>query len=63
MLQRVYEQTKKATAVNQIIIATDHDDIANHARQFGAEVMMTRQDHASGTDRIAEVVSRLTNNI
>ncbi|HPA31925.1 MAG TPA: 3-deoxy-manno-octulosonate cytidylyltransferase, partial [Bacteroidia bacterium] len=60
MLQRVYEQAKKATAVNQIIIATDHDDIANHARQFGAEVMMTRQDHASGTDRIAEVVSRLT---
>ena len=60
MLQRVYEQAKKATAVNQIIIATDHDDIANLATQFGAEVMMTRQDHASGTDRIAEVVSRLT---
>ncbi len=58
MLQRVYEQAKQSK-VAQIIIATDHDDIEAHAKTFNADVMMTRTDHVSGTDRIAEVIQRL----
>jgi 3-deoxy-manno-octulosonate cytidylyltransferase (CMP-KDO synthetase) len=58
MLQRVYEQVKKSH-VKQIIIATDHDAIETHAKTFNATVMMTRTDHISGTDRIAEVIQRL----
>ncbi len=58
MLQRVYEQVKKSH-VKKIIIATDHDDIETHAKTFNAEVMMTRADHVSGTDRIAEVIQRI----
>lgn len=42
-----------------IIVATDDARIADACRQFGAEVAMTSSDHATGTDRIAEVASRL----
>ena len=54
MIQRVWEQAVKSAW--QVIIATDDQRIGNAARQFGAEVCMTRDDHTSGTDRLAEVV-------
>jgi 3-deoxy-manno-octulosonate cytidylyltransferase (CMP-KDO synthetase) len=56
MLQRVYEQAKQSTSLSEIIVATDHDAIALHANSFGAKVVMTSPHHASGTDRIAEVM-------
>jgi 3-deoxy-manno-octulosonate cytidylyltransferase (CMP-KDO synthetase) len=40
-----------------VIIATDDERIARAARDFGAEVVMTRDDHQSGTDRLAEVAA------
>jgi 3-deoxy-manno-octulosonate cytidylyltransferase (CMP-KDO synthetase) len=43
-----------------VIVATDDDRIAAAARGFGAEVAMTRADHPSGTDRVAEVAATLT---
>jgi 3-deoxy-manno-octulosonate cytidylyltransferase (CMP-KDO synthetase) len=55
MIQRVWEQAVKSAA-SRVIIATDDQRIGNAARQFGAEVCMTRDDHTSGTDRLAEVV-------
>lgn len=57
VLQRVYQQAVSA-APQSITIATDHDEIAAHARSFGAKVEMTASVHKSGTDRIAEVVAR-----
>jgi 3-deoxy-manno-octulosonate cytidylyltransferase (CMP-KDO synthetase) len=60
MLQRVWEQCKKAKHVSNIIIATDDERIFNHAKGFGAEVMMTSGQHQSGTERCAEVVLKLT---
>ncbi len=54
MIQRVWEQAVKSAA-SRVIIATDDQRIENAARQFGAEVCMTRDDHTSGTDRLAEV--------
>ncbi|MDY7025581.1 MAG: 3-deoxy-manno-octulosonate cytidylyltransferase [Pseudomonadota bacterium] len=54
MIQHVYEQTLKSAA-QQVVIATDDQRIAQVAEQFGATVCMTRDDHDSGTDRIAEV--------
>ena len=59
MLQRVYHQTQKAKNIQSIIIATDDNRIQEHASSFGAEVMMTSDRHPSGTDRIAEVISKL----
>ena len=56
MLQHVWEKAVSTRAEN-IIIATDHTEIERVARDFGAEVCMTRSDHESGTDRLQEVTS------
>ncbi len=55
MLQRVYEQVQKAQLVTSVVVATDDERIFEHAQTFGANVIMTRSDHPSGTDRCAEV--------
>lgn len=57
MLQHVYERAAQARYLHSIIIATDDEQIFAEARRFGAPVRMTRPDHASGTDRVAEVAS------
>src|ERR1700746_1626792 len=54
MLQRVYDQAKKSKKLTDVIIATDDDRIAIHARSFGAAVVMTKAEHPSGTDRSYE---------
>ncbi len=60
MIERVYRQAKKCKLVTRVIVATDDDRIAEVVRGFGGEVAMTRDDHATGTDRLAEVAGRLT---
>jgi 3-deoxy-manno-octulosonate cytidylyltransferase (CMP-KDO synthetase) len=58
MIQRVYEQTKKSSRINDVIVATDDDRIANVVKNFGGNVCMTSTLHQSGTDRCAEVVEQ-----
>ena len=57
LLQHVYERASQARYLSKLVIATDDDRIAKAARSFGAPVQMTRPDHLSGTDRVAEVAS------
>ena len=57
MLQHVYERVSMARYVTSVVIATDDRRIYDEARAFGAFVRMTRPDHLSGTDRVAEVAS------
>ena len=57
LLQHVYERASQARYLSKLIIATDDNRIAKAARSFGATVQMTRPDHLSGTDRVAEVAS------
>ncbi len=57
MLQHVWERASMSRYLTSIVIATDDDRIASEARSFKAMVRMTRSDHASGTDRTAEVAS------
>jgi 3-deoxy-manno-octulosonate cytidylyltransferase (CMP-KDO synthetase) len=57
MVQHVYEQAIKSRA-DSVVIATDHAEVKQAAEAFGAEVCMTREDHPSGTSRIAEVVEQ-----
>jgi len=57
MLQHVYERANMATYLTSTIIATDDQRVYDAARSFGARVRMTRADHLSGTDRVAEVAS------
>ncbi len=59
MIERVYLQAAKCKLISRVIVATDDQRIAEAVRGFGGEVVMTRDDHASGTDRLAEVASRL----
>jgi len=56
MIQHVYERAQESHA-SDVIIATDNDDIMRIAHDFGADVCMTRADHLSGTDRLAEVAT------
>jgi 3-deoxy-manno-octulosonate cytidylyltransferase (CMP-KDO synthetase) len=57
MLQHVFERASQARYLTRLVIATDDERIRDAARAFGAPVLMTRSDHASGTDRVAEVAS------
>ncbi|WP_133126820.1 3-deoxy-manno-octulosonate cytidylyltransferase [Legionella nagasakiensis] len=57
VIERVYRQALKANP-QKVIIATDHQDLYDHACRFGADVRMTATSHQSGTDRIAEVVAK-----
>lgn len=58
MVQHVWEQSCKSSA-QRVVIATDDARIVDACRAFGAEVVLTREDHESGTDRLAEVASQL----
>ena len=57
LIQRVVEQCRKARSLSEVIVATDDARIANAAKQF-CRVELTRADHPSGSDRIAEVAAR-----
>ncbi len=57
MLQHVWERAQGSRYLHDLLIATDDERIAAAARQFGARVRMTRADHPSGTDRLAEIAS------
>jgi 3-deoxy-manno-octulosonate cytidylyltransferase (CMP-KDO synthetase) len=57
MLQHVYERACMARYLTSTIVATDDQRVFDAARAFGAPVRMTRADHLSGTDRVAEVAS------
>jgi len=59
MIRHVWERAKEAKILDDLIIACDEEVVAKAARDFGAKVVLTSKGHASGTDRIAEVVNPL----
>ena len=59
MIQRVYEGARAAKGLRDVFVATDDDRIASACRTFGAAVVMTRPDHPTGTDRVAEAARGL----
>jgi len=59
MIQHVWERAKQALVLDDLIIACDDERVANVAGEFGAKVVLTAKGHASGTDRISEVVNPL----
>ena len=58
LVQHVWERCQACEELDAVVIATDDERIAEVARNFGAQVAMTRSDHPSGTDRIAEVAEQ-----
>ncbi|MBI2426190.1 MAG: 3-deoxy-manno-octulosonate cytidylyltransferase [Candidatus Hydrogenedentes bacterium] len=59
MIQRVYENCVRASVLDSVCVATDDARIAEAVRDFGGTAVMTRADHPSGTDRVAEAARGL----
>ncbi len=55
MIQHVVDRVRAAGRVSAIVVATEDDRIMKAAAEFGAQAIMTRSDHRTGTDRVAEV--------
>lgn len=58
IIQWVYEKASLVKQADEVIVATDHEEIYNCVKSFGGNVEMTREDHKCGSDRIAEVAER-----
>jgi 3-deoxy-manno-octulosonate cytidylyltransferase (CMP-KDO synthetase) len=59
LIQHVVEAARRCRALDRVIVATDDVRIADVVRGFGGDVAMTRAEHPSGTDRVAEVAAGL----
>ena len=57
MIQRVYERAKLAATAHRVIVATDDERIVKAVAAFGGTARMTRPDHRTGTERVAEVAA------
>jgi len=55
MIERVLSQAQKALLVNFVVVATDDIRIYEAVHNFGGEVVMTRSDHPTGTDRLLKL--------
>jgi 3-deoxy-manno-octulosonate cytidylyltransferase (CMP-KDO synthetase) len=59
MIQRVYERVQLAKHAGQVIVATDDERIVKAVEEFGGVARMTRADHRTGTERVAEVAAHV----
>ena len=59
MLRRVLDGARMATSLADVVLCTDSDEIAKHARTWNVRVIMTSPDCASGSERIASVVDQI----
>ncbi len=59
MIQHVFERTRQASTVDRVLVATDDERIRATVAGFGGEVVMTRAEHPTGTDRLAEVAAAI----
>ncbi|HSR49875.1 MAG TPA: 3-deoxy-manno-octulosonate cytidylyltransferase [Acidobacteriota bacterium] len=59
LIEWVYRQTLRAKVLERVVVATDDQRIAEVVEGFGGEALMTRSDHLSGTDRVAEAAGKI----
>lgn len=59
MVQWVYEAASQSGVGDRVVVATPDEEIVDACRQFGADAVLTRMDHETGTDRIAEVAEKV----
>jgi 3-deoxy-manno-octulosonate cytidylyltransferase (CMP-KDO synthetase) len=59
LIERVYRQCKQAKGIDMVLIATDSHEIAKHCNDFGAGAIMTPENCANGTERVAYAVKHL----
>jgi 3-deoxy-manno-octulosonate cytidylyltransferase (CMP-KDO synthetase) len=63
MIERVHERAKMAKTPDRVIVATDDERIRQAVEAFGGEARMTRPDHRTGTERVAEVAAHVEGNV
>ena len=63
MIQRVYERAKLAEKADRVIVATDDERVVKAVEEFGGEARMTRTDHRTGTERVAEVAAHVAGDV
>ena len=63
MIQHVYERARLVKGVDEVLVATDHERIANTVERFGGKAVMTPESCSSGTDRVAYVAKTRNENI
>lgn len=63
MIQHVWERARQARLIGDVFIATPDAAIAEAVRAFGGNVLMTRHDHQTGTDRLAEAALQLGSDV
>src|SRR5271156_3978759 len=59
MIQHVVERVRQASLVSRVVVATEDPRIKSAVEAFGGEAIITRSDHRTGTDRVAEVAAHL----
>ena len=59
IIQHVWERTSQSVLIQDVLIATDNEQVRVKCENFGAKVIMTSSEHLSGTDRIAEAVQKI----
>jgi 3-deoxy-manno-octulosonate cytidylyltransferase (CMP-KDO synthetase) len=59
LIQHVWEGARQSQRLSVVFVATDDERIAEAVRSFGGEPVMTRKEHPSGTDRVAEAVAHM----
>ena len=63
MIQRVYERAGMAERADRVIVATDDERILKAVEAFGGEARMTRPDHRTGTERVAEIAAHVEGDV
>lgn len=59
MIEHVYQRAKGSKLASEVLVATDDERIAKTVEEFGGKFIMTRDDHSTGTDRLAEVAEKM----
>jgi 3-deoxy-manno-octulosonate cytidylyltransferase (CMP-KDO synthetase) len=59
LIQRVWEQTRKLRGIDRLVVAVDDAQVAHVVQSFGGEAVLTDPAHASGTDRLTEVMTKV----
>jgi 3-deoxy-manno-octulosonate cytidylyltransferase (CMP-KDO synthetase) len=62
LIRRSWDSAMAVVGIDRVVVATDDDKIANESKSFGAEVVMTSEDCANGTERCSDALDRLAEN-
>lgn len=63
MIQRVWERAKMASLIDEVVVATDDERVAEVVSGFGGRVIMTMPEHQTGAERVAEAANKIKSDI